>query len=350
MIKSNYNQHKQVAVWLYIGVFIIVVQVLLGGITRLTGSGLSITEWKPILGTIPPLNEQAWQEAFLKYQQIAQYELLNSHFSLSDFKAIYFWEWFHRNWARFMGLVFIIPFVYFIFNKKIDKKMIKPMIILFLLGALQGLIGWIMVKSGLNDKDVAVSYFRLAIHFVAALVLLCYVLWFALSLSVNTEKINHLPSLKKLNIFLLILMFFQLIYGAFMAGSHAALAAKTWPDINGMWWPDGIFKQGGFVNDILHNLYTIQFIHRGLAYILTLLIIYWSYLVTKLPKENSLYKWRFVPSIVVIFQVIIGVLTLLNSEFNGPIFYGVLHQFVGMLLLMVLFITLFLSNKSKASN
>src|SRR5690606_25315793 len=127
-----------------------VIQVLLGGITRLTGSGLSITEWKPILGTIPPLNEQAWQEAFLKYQQIAQYKLLNSHFSLSDFKAIYFWEWFHRNWARFMGLVFIIPFVYFIFTKKIDKKMIKPMIILFLLGALQGLIGWIMVKSGLN--------------------------------------------------------------------------------------------------------------------------------------------------------------------------------------------------------
>src|SRR5690606_21682345 len=116
----------------------------------------------------------------------------------------------------------------FIFTKKIDKKMIKPMIILFLLGALQGLIGWIMVKSGLNNEDVAVSYFRLAVHFIAALILLCYVLWFALSISVNKEKIYHLPSLKKLNILLLVLLFVQFIYGAFMAGSHAALAARTW--------------------------------------------------------------------------------------------------------------------------
>jgi len=349
MIKSNFTQHKPIAIWLYSGVFMIIVQVLLGGITRLTGSGLSITEWKPILGTLPPLTEHAWQEAFLKYQQIAQYKLLNNHFSLTDFKAIYFWEWFHRNWARFMGLAFIIPFVYFLFTKKIDNKMIKPMVILLLLGALQGLIGWIMVQSGLNNQDTSVSYFRLAIHFIAASVLLAYVLWFALTLSVPTKMNNYTPNLKRLNILLLILLFFQLMYGAFMAGSHAALAAKTWPDINGMWWPDGIFTQGGFIHDISHNFYTIQFIHRGLAYLLTFLTFYWSYLASKLPKKNSLYKWRYIPSVVIVIQVIIGVFTLLNSEFKGPIFYGVLHQFMGMLLVMILLITLFLNSKSKTA-
>src|SRR5688500_13160180 len=177
------NDSRPVAVWLLVGVAMIIIQVLLGGITRLTGSGLSITEWKPIMGALPPMNEEEWNVAFEKYQQIAQYKYVNFHFTLGDFKFIYFWEWFHRVWARLIGVVFIIPFIVFIIQKRFKKEMIRPLIILFLLGALQGLVGWIMVQSGLEDSELLyVSHYKLAIHFILALGLLCYTLWFAFDL------------------------------------------------------------------------------------------------------------------------------------------------------------------------
>ena len=181
------KNNRQVVIWLYIGLVMIMIQVIIGGITRLTGSGLSITEWQPIIGAFPPMNDQAWQEAFNKYKEIAQFKHLNSHFSLDDFKFIFFWEWLHRDWARLMGLVFIFPFIYFLIKKKIQKNMVTPMIVLFLLGGLQGVIGWIMVQSGLNDQDLYVSHIRLAVHFISALILLSYVFWFALKLSIDKK-------------------------------------------------------------------------------------------------------------------------------------------------------------------
>src|SRR5690606_5203799 len=180
---------RPVAIWLLVGVGMIIIQVLLGGITRLTGSGLSITEWKPIMGALPPMNEGDWKIAFEKYQQIAQFKYLNFHYTLEDFKFIFFWEWFHRLWARLLGVVFIIPFVIFLVQKRFKKEMIRPMIILFLLGALQGLVGWIMVQSGLNDSELLyVSHYRLAIHFILALGLLVYTLWFALELLIPNSQ------------------------------------------------------------------------------------------------------------------------------------------------------------------
>jgi cytochrome c oxidase assembly protein subunit 15 len=167
---------RPVAIWLLIGIVMLMVQVLLGGITRLTGSGLSITEWKPVMGALPPLNDQQWNEAFDKYKQIAQYKYLNSSFNLSDFKSIFFWEWFHRLWARLIGVVFLIPFIIFLVQNRFKKEMVKPMIILFLLGGLQGLVGWVMVMSGLNEENLYVSHYRLAIHFIFALGLICYTL------------------------------------------------------------------------------------------------------------------------------------------------------------------------------
>lgn len=145
----------------------IMIQVVLGGITRLTGSGLSITEWAPIMGSIPPLNDAQWEAAFENYQQIAQYKYVNNHFTLSDFKFIFYWEWFHRVWARSLGVVFAIPFIYFLIKKYFLKEMILPLIILFILGGLQGFIGWFMVSSGLNESSLLyVSHIRLAIHFI----------------------------------------------------------------------------------------------------------------------------------------------------------------------------------------
>jgi len=344
MEKIALQQHRPVAIWLFIGVGMLIIQVLLGGITRLTGSGLSITEWKPIMGALPPMTEQAWQVAFDKYKEIAQYKYVNSHFTLSDFKSIFFWEWLHRDWARLMGLVFALPFIYFVAKKKIDGSMVRPMLILFLLGALQAVIGWIMVMSGLNEKDLYVSHIRLAGHFIAALILLCYVLWFALKLSTPAKEVLYTPSLRKLNIWVLILLTLQLIYGAFMAGLHAALAASTWPDINGMWWPAGIFRQGGFFADIVHNQITIQFIHRGLAYLISILVAIWWWKAAKTPVFSRLHRIRYLPLLLVLLQVLLGVLTVMSSQVKIPMLLAILHQFTGMLLLLALVWTMFLSN------
>ncbi len=281
------KEGSAVAVWLMIGVAMIMVQVLLGGITRLTGSGLSITEWKPLLGAIPPLNEKDWNIAFEQYKQIGQYKKINFDFTLSDFKFIYFWEWFHRVWARIMGLVFAIGFVYFIVKKQFKKEMILPMILLFLLGALQGAIGWIMVKSGLNEENLYVSHIRLAIHFMAALGLLCYVFWFALRLLIDEEHKVKLPALNSFTIVIMAILVLQLVYGAFMAGLKAAAYAPTWPTINGYWIPPGM-------NNIFNDPVTVQFIHRLLAYLVTILIFMWWSRALKLPSTSLFRKTRVI--------------------------------------------------------
>lgn len=343
MENSSFKNNRAVAIWLYIGVGMIMIQVLIGGLTRLTGSGLSITEWQPILGAFPPMNEQDWQAAFDKYKEIAQFKHLNSHFSLSDFKMIYFWEWFHRDWARLMGLVFIFPFIYFLIKKKIRRDMVKPMIILFLLGGLQGAIGWIMVQSGLNDENLYVSHIRLAVHFISALALLAYTLWFAMKVSIPSDQILHVPLLKKLNVWLLVLITLQLIYGAFMAGLHAAFAAVTWPDMNGQWIPDGMLTQGGFWDDVSHNLITVHFIHRALAYIICIPVIIWTIKTKDLPVNSLFRKIRFLPVVLLLVQILLGILTVINTSGQIPLIYAILHQFVGMLFLLSFVGTLFLS-------
>ncbi|ANH82894.1 cytochrome C oxidase assembly protein [Niabella ginsenosidivorans] len=340
------QRNKPVAIWLFIGAGMIIIQVLLGGITRLTGSGLSITEWQPILGALPPMNQHAWEEAFNKYKEIAQYKYIHNYFTLQDFKSIYFWEWLHRDWARLMGIVFIIPFIYFILKKKIDRSMLWPMIILFLLGGLQGAIGWIMVKSGVGTDLVYVSHIRLAIHFLAALLLLCYVVWFALKLTVPDNRIAYNTGLRNFNILLLVVITLQLTYGAFMAGTHAGKASITWPTINGSMIPvSSMLNEGGFLSDITHNLITIQFIHRGLAYLITLLIIGYTLRLTKLPKTTALYKMRFVPVFFVLVQVTLGILALMNYLNENKFILSILHQLVGMLFLVCMVICLFLVRK-----
>jgi cytochrome c oxidase assembly protein subunit 15 len=343
MERSTLQKQRPVAIWLYIGVGMIIVQVLLGGITRLTGSGLSMTEWAPIMGALPPMNQQAWQKAFDGYKEIGQSKFLNNHFTLSDFKGIFFWEWLHREWARLLGFVFAIPFVWFVVKKKIDRSMIQPMVILFLLGGLQGAIGWLMVQSGLNVDNLYVNHIRLAIHFISALILGCYTLWFALKLSTPLTEILSVKKLANLNIWLLVLLTLQLIYGAFMAGLHAALIASTWPDINGMWVPTSMLTQGSFLSDITHNQITIQFIHRGLAYLIAILVTIWWWKAAQTPENSLLHRIRYIPLLLVLLQVLLGVLTILGSQVKIPISLAILHQFTGMMLLLALIWTLFLS-------
>jgi cytochrome c oxidase assembly protein subunit 15 len=329
------KKYSPVAIWLLIGVGMIMIQVLLGGITRLTGSGLSITEWKPLLGAIPPMNEQDWNKAFDQYKQIGQYKHINFDFTLSDFKFIYFWEWFHRVWARLMGLVFAIGFVYFIIKKQFSREMIWPMVLLFVLGGLQGAIGWIMVQSGLNDNDVSVSHIRLSIHFMAALGLLCYVFWFAVSFLVPKDQYIENPSMKKFSWLIIVILIVQLFYGAFMAGLKAGTAAPTWPMINDMWVPDGVGSS--FTDDPI----TVQFIHRGLAYIIALMILVWWSRALRSVATPVFRKTRLLPPVIVMVQVVLGIFTVLYSpDKQALLWLGVAHQFVAMLLLLSMVWTL----------
>jgi cytochrome c oxidase assembly protein subunit 15 len=340
------KKSNAVAIWLLIGVGMIVVQVLLGGITRLTGSGLSITEWKPILGAVPPLNEGDWQKAFEQYKQIGQFKHLNFEFTLSDFKFIYFWEWFHREWARLIAIVFLLPFIYFIITRKFKQEMIKPLMILFLLGILQGLIGWVMVKSGLNEESLYVNHIRLAIHFISALGLLSYTLWFALQLLVDRSELVHAPALKNFSIWLFALIVVQLIFGAFMAGLKAANFATTWPTINGEWIPSSIANDAW--SSLTHDPLAVHFIHRTLAYVIAVLIFIWFQQAKKI-TSNYLFKLIYwMPMAIVLLQVVLGILTvLLANNASALLWLGVAHQFTAMLLVLVWTTVLYVIRKVK---
>jgi heme a synthase len=345
----KHKNNKAVITWLSIGAGMLMIQILLGGITRLTGSGLSITEWKPLMGALPPLSHNEWLQSFEKYRQIAQFKKLNSDFTLTDYQAIFFWEWLHREWARLMGAVFIIPFIVFITQKRINRKMAWPLVVLFLLGGLQGAIGWLMVKSGLNDTDTRVDHIRLALHFMCALFLLTYLVWFILKLHVPPAEIRTEPKLKKLNILLLSLLFFQLIYGAFMAGTHAALYAPSWPDINGVFIPAVMTTNGNFWYNLYSDPLTIQFIHRSLAYLIGVTTILWFIRCRHVTPHGSwLYKLRWLPLMLVVLQITLGILALINCMFKGAIYYSVAHQCTGMLLLTSLVITLYLSKRKSS--
>jgi heme a synthase len=306
------RSNKLVANWIFIGVGMLIVQVLIGGITRLSGSGLSITEWKPIMGFLLPSSEAEWQQDFDKYQQIAQYKYINNHFTLADFKFIFFWEWFHRLWARLIAIAFAIPFIYFLVKKHIKPNMVKPLIILVLLGALEGALGWIMVKSGLNDTNVYVSHIKLSIHFISAMFIISYALYIGLSLVNTPNNFIYNLKLKKITISLIILLAFQLIYGAFMAGLKAANTAPTWPLINGMLVPDVIFNKG-LMDALLFNPISIQFIHRLLAYILFFFIIYWSIKIRKNHPSNPLKTANTISLVFVFIQVVLGIASVLLS-------------------------------------
>lgn len=342
-----------VANWIFLGVAMLIIQVLLGGITRLTGSGLSITEWKPIMGAMPPTSETEWQVVFDKYQQIAQYKFLNTHFTLTNFKFIFFWEWFHRLWARLIGVVFLIPFIYFLAKKYFKQWMVLPLVILFLLGALQGAIGWIMVQSGLNDNDLYVSHIRLAVHFMAAMILISYALVFGLKLLLDPAQ--RIVQAKLLNgaIAITALIFIQLTFGAFMAGLKAATAAPTWPDINGMMVPKGIFSSEVFPQNIIYDKIGVHFVHRTLAYLIAIFILIWWFTARSISNSAAFNKAKNAAVFLVVVQVILGVFTVLSSpkmvagKFGTFEWLAEIHQLTGMLLLLAMVAVVYVLGKKK---
>jgi len=350
---------------MYTGVIMLLIQFVLGGITRLTGSGLSITEWNVVTGALPPLNHTQWMEAFDKYRQTPQFRILNPDFGLSDFKFIFFWEWSHRLWARLVGVVFLAGFVWLLWKRQMKSEMVKPMIILFLLGALQGAVGWIMVASGLTGDAIYVVPTKLALHFVFACGLIVYTFWFALQLSVSPESIWKAPGadgeragsgpavdiaytrrpgpLRAWTIAILIILFFQLLYGALMAGHKAATVAPTWPSINGEWFPSGLFSRRPLSTDLIGNTITVQFIHRGMAYLLILMVSVWTIMALRLQGTQTWFRTLcWLPLAMIGLQALLGITSLLTSPGIIPNHWLVfnwlaqLHQVVGLLFLLTI--------------
>jgi cytochrome c oxidase assembly protein subunit 15 len=321
--ENFWTSRRAVGFWLLAIALVILGMVTIGGLTRLTGSGLSITEWKPIMGVIPPLNQAEWQDAFTKYQRIPQYVVENRGMSLEAFKGIFWWEWIHRFLGRLLGVMFFVPFVWFAANGAIQKRDWPRMLTLFILGGLQGFIGWWMVTSGFEVRT-SVSQYRLAIHLGAALLLLIAILWIAL------EYLRGAPEKgdARRGIAFVALVYVQMLLGALVAGLHAGLIYNTWPDMNGRVLPeDPFFSMPWWIN-FFENPGLAQFDHRIGAYIVA---GFATFIYVRGVKLTGYAKASAkTVAIITVFQVFLGITTLL---LQAPEWLAAAHQVTAALLL-----------------
>jgi len=333
------NQNKPVILWLLSGCFLVFVMVVVGGITRLTNSGLSMTDWHLVTDTFPPLSEAKWNEAFERYKQFPEYQKINVYndFTLSDYKFIYFWEWVHRFIGRIIGLVFIIPFVWFLIRKKIDKATLRKCYILLGMGALQGFFGWFMVKSGLVDNP-DVSHFRLSLHLTFAFITFAYTLWVALDLIYPVRKAVIVP-LRNVARFTHAFLLLQIIYGGFVAGLNAGLIHNHWPMMSeGQFIHESVFleKPNWFLS-FTEGKSGVQFVHRTMAYVVVGMILFLFFKSRKYtlsqPQKNGLNALV----LIVFLQFTLGVFTLLYAV---PLWLGLTHQVVAFFLLTAMTFTL----------
>ncbi|WP_067038003.1 COX15/CtaA family protein [Allomuricauda sp. CP2A] len=331
------KKNKYVVYWLLTGCALIFIMVLVGGITRLTHSGLSISDYKLIHGTLPPMNEQAWEEAFELYKQYPEYQKLNSHFDLEDFKDIYFWEWLHRFIGRFIGVVFILPFLYFLFTKKLDRPTVKKCLVLLFLGGFQGFLGWYMVKSGLVDRP-DVSHFRLAAHLTTAFITFAYSLWVALDLMYPSKKEIKKPIRNLIRITYGVLLV-QIIWGAFVAGLDAGFIHNHWPLMSeGKLIHETVYiEQQPVIKNFFEGKSGVQFVHRYMAYIVVgLIALIW---VRSRKIERTPLQEKGLQSMVVLVlaQFVLGVMTLIYAV---PLWLGIAHQIGAFFLLAAMTFTL----------
>ncbi len=321
---------KQIQVWLYFILFLCLAIVLVGGATRLTGSGLSITEWKPIHGVIPPIGVEQWQEEFLKYQQIAQYKLLNPDMTLNAFKVIFWWEWAHRVLGRLVGLVALLGLVWFWATKRIEKNIFLQLTIVPILIAFQGFIGWWMVASGIGQSDLtSVSQYRLAFHLITA----CFVIIFVTYLSRGFTEYSEKPTNQGVQFFagwLVVLVLVEIYFGGLVAGLHAGKVYNTWPLMDGQIIPDGLLQHNPVWLNLFENPLTVQFVHRFFAYFLFVVaVIHALYVQKNVPRSTHSHR-AFIICIMIVIQALLGILTLLHEV---PISLGLIHQIVALAIL-----------------
>jgi cytochrome c oxidase assembly protein subunit 15 len=321
---------KAIGLWLLVVAVLIGAMVVVGGLTRLTGSGLSITEWRPVTGTLPPMNLADWQAEFARYRGTPQYELLNQGMGLAGFKAIYWWEWSHRLLGRLIGFVLAIPFVYFWVKRRINKPLAIRIGILLLLGGAQGALGWWMVQSGLEPHRVAVSQYRLAAHLGLAIILFGVTLWMALEvLGARRSKRSNLAGFRPWAIGFTVLVFIQMILGAFMSGIKAGLAFDTWPDYAGRSIPLGLYDLQPWWMNHFENPAMVHFQHRTVAYLVALLAVgLWLMLKGVQADKPAQSGGRHI-AVLTAIQFLLGILTV---AMHVPITVAALHQICALLL------------------
>ena len=333
------ENNKSVVYWLLSGCVLLFVMVTVGGITRLTNSGLSMTDWHLVTDTFPPLTDEKWDAAFEEYKKFPEYQKINIHndFQLSDYKFIYFWEWFHRFIGRIIGIVFIIPFVYFWLKKRLDNATLKKCFILLGMGAFQGFLGWFMVKSGLIDNP-DVSHFRLSLHLTFAFITFAYTLWVALDL-IYPEKNTVIISLRNLARLTLAFLLIQIIYGGFVAGLNAGLIHNHWPLMSdGQFIHESVLlEKNSWLLRLTEGKSGVQFVHRTMAYVVVGLILF-LYFKSKKYSLSVLQKKGLNTLVFVVFlQFVLGIFTLLYSV---PLWLGLIHQITAFILLATMVFTL----------
>lgn len=317
-------QLRALRLWLLALALLIVAMIMLGGVTRLTDSGLSITEWQPIVGVVPPLSDRAWHEAFEAYQKIPEYVQLKRGMSLDEFKTIYWWEWGHRFLGRFIAVTFLVPFVAFWIAGIIPRTLLPRLLGLFVLGGLQGLVGWYMVKSGLVDR-LDVSQYRLAAHLGIAFAILSFTLW--LLFGVGREAGMPVGPKSRSAVWaaagVIALIYTQILAGALVAGLDAGLGFNTWPLINGAFMPDGLGAFSPWYLNLFENRLTVQFDHRMLGYAVVIATLAQAAWLAPTRKPFALIASAFVVACLALLQMTLGVWTLLLAV---PMALGLAHQ------------------------
>ena len=337
------NQHlkNQISTWLIIMFWIICIMIVVGGLTRLTDSGLSITEWELFSGFLPPLNDADWNRYFNLYKEIPEYKLQNFSMSLNEFKIIFWWEWIHRFLGRLIGIGFILPLLFF--SLKIGFKKLFNFYLIFFLICFQGLIGWFMVSSGLVDRT-DVSHFRLSLHLIIAFLIISLILWNYLKLNnkyiIKNNLKYHFP------LIFLFLLYLQIVIGAFVSGMDAGQIYNTWPLMGSNYFPDDnnflyLFKISAFSNPSL-----VQFMHRNLAY---LILVFYLYMMLKIYKNrlSQLYQSINILGFLLIIQIILGIFTLI---YGAQILIASMHQISSIFLVSFSIFFLFLNTNQRPSN
>lgn len=329
-VLKNLDNLKFIKSWLFSCICLITLMIIVGGLTRLTGSGLSITEWELFKGIFPPLNKSQWNDYFALYKNIPQYYLINSNITLDEFKVIFYWEYAHRILGRIIGLFFIIPLIFLTFKKKIFGVNLFNLYSIFILICIQGFIGWYMVQSGLTQK-VTVSHYRLAVHLSVAFIIMSMMYWNFLNI-IYRKEISFLDnfSLNNINYLFFFSLFIQIILGAFVSGLDAGNIYQTWPLMNSTYFPSDvdIDQISDLFNFDNHSL--VQFFHRNFAYLIFFLFLILGYIMLK--KNNLIIKKQFfIVSFFILAQIFLGILTLLS---NLNLYIALLHQLTSIFLVL----------------
>ena len=328
VLKKEYL--KFINYWLISLLIFIAIIVIVGGLTRLTDSGLSITTWDVVSGILPPLNSNEWENVFNLYKEIPQFYLLNQNMALSEFKVIYYWEYIHRVLGRILGLLFLIPFIFIYLKKILNKNYNWNFFILFLLILLQGTVGWYMVKSGLVE-NTTVSHYRLAIHLNLALILFSAIFWYFLNIKNKKNKIffNFTNNFVLPKIFIF-LIFLQITFGAFTSGLDAGKIYQTWPLMNNYFFPDDLTSNIIVGSQILNEPSFVQFVHRNLAYLILFYVLAMTFIIFY-KKDKSMYNSSYFLLTMIFVQIVLGIFTLLSGAY---IWIASLHQISTILLLI----------------